>query len=73
MRKPATYAAVAWRKKNEKRLAALKPKKPQPNNPAISQSPCAGKCRHQWCDGYNAGYSDGQVDGESDSKAGSAG
>jgi hypothetical protein len=25
-------------------------------------SRCAGKCRHQWCDGYDAGYGDGQDD-----------
>lgn len=25
-------------------------------------SPCASKCRHQWCAGYNVGYSDGQND-----------
>lgn len=31
-------------------------------------SPCAGKCRHAWCAGYNDGYSEGEqdnIDGES--------
>jgi hypothetical protein len=29
-------------------------------------SRCAGKCNHQWCDGYDAGYGDGYDDGNSD-------
>lgn len=28
-------------------------------------SPCATKCRHVWCLGYEAGYSEGMYDGES--------
>ena len=26
-------------------------------------SRCAGKCRHAWCAGYDAGYADGEQDG----------
>lgn len=29
-------------------------------------SPCAAKCRHVWCAGYNAGYQDGHDDGASE-------
>jgi hypothetical protein len=31
-----------------------------PLPPKERTSPCAAKCRHKWCAGYEAGYSDGQ-------------
>lgn len=38
-------------------------RKPRPNR----NSPCAGKCRHEWCKGYGDGYADGMSDANSDS------
>lgn len=37
--------------------------KPKPRySPSKAGSRCAGKCRHQWCLGYDAGYLDGEAD-----------
>ena len=36
---------------------------PERRRPVERSSPCAGKCRHVWCRGYEVGYSDGYEDG----------
>jgi len=49
------------------------PRKPKPEvkkrlspsakmHPSQQLSPCAARCRHQWCLGYHQGYADGNED-----------